>query len=221
MALRGSDVPVIARYTIALALVLACTGCVSFANYGRARVLDAGRTEAWVAPQALLVTSGSGVATRPIVDLGVRHGLTRDVELDAHASTFGVSLGPRFQLARAAAPRAGLDLALAPSIGFVAPNKLTFDVALPIGWSFARGRDLVLAPRAMAIGELGVAGFSRPVGFLLAGGSAGFLFDVTDRFAVMPEVDVLRQVLAEQGFASNVASGVGLQGGIGMLYAIP
>src|SRR6185295_19925777 len=91
----------------ACAAILAClllTGCYSFSTLARARTLAARHVEVWAAPEALIVATGSGAAIRPIVEGGVRYGLTDVVELDGRLSTFGVTLGPRVQLVRSPSP---------------------------------------------------------------------------------------------------------------------
>jgi hypothetical protein len=194
------------------------TGCYSFSNFGRARVVDEGHTEVWAAPEALVVTSGSGASIRPVADLGVRYGFTSSVELDARITSVGASVGPKLQLLRAPSRASGVDVALAPAIAFTYPDKVAAELPLLVGINLPRGDQLVMAPRIATLERFGVAGFSRPVSFAFAGGSIGYVWQVTRSFALMPEVSALAQLYAEPGFNSNVGGGLGLQSGIGFLY---
>jgi hypothetical protein len=207
---------------IAIAAVLAMSplisGCYSFSNFGRARTVDEGHVEAWAAPEALVVTSGSGTSIRPIADLGVRYGLTRSVELDARVTSVGASVGPKLSLLRAPSPSSGVDVALAPALAFTYPDKIAAELPLLVGINLPHRNQIVLAPRVAYLDRFGVPGFSRPVSFTFAGGSVGFVWQVTRSFALMPEVSALAQLYAEPGFNSNVGGGLGLQGGIGFLY---
>jgi hypothetical protein len=207
----------IAAAAAALTLPL-LTGCYSFSNYGRARVVDEGHVEAWAAPEALVVTSGSGASIRPIADLGVRYGLTHSVELDARLTSVGVSAGPKLSLLRAPSRAHGVDVALAPALGFTYPDKVAAELPLLVGINLHHRDQLVLAPRIAYLERFGVPGFSRPVSFAFAGGSLGYVWQVTRSFALMPEVSALAQLYAEPGWSSNVGGGLGLQGGIGFLY---
>ncbi len=201
-----------------LPLLLSLTGCTSFANFGRARVVDQGHVEAWVAPEALMVTSGNGVSIRPVADMGVRYGLTRSVEIDARVTSVGVGAGPKVQLRRSPSRSSGLDLALAPALSFTYADKVAAELPLLIGINLPRRNQLVLAPRVVYLERFGVPGFDRPVAFAFAGGSVGFAWTVTPAFTLMPEMSFLTQIYAEPGFNSNVGGGLGMQGGIGFLY---
>ncbi len=217
MSARGA-VRTLARVLAWSVALLPLAGCYSFSNFGRARVVDEGHVEAWVAPEALMATSGSGMSIRPIADMGVRYGLTRSVELDARVTSAGGALGPKLQLLRAPSRSSGLDLALAPALSFTYADKVAAELPLLLGINLPHRNQLVLAPRVAYLQRFGVPGFDRPVSFAFVGGSLGFAWSVTPSFTLMPELSFLTQLYAEPGFNSNVGGGLGMQGGIGFLY---
>jgi len=202
---------------IALALVLALLpACQSFSTMGRARTLDPGRVEVWLAPQALVVATDGGASIRPVGEAGLRYGLTRVVELDGKVTTLGVSLGPRLQLRRSASATRGIDLALAPAVAWTYRDKLAVELPLLLGINLPGQHQIVLGPRLVWQATLATA--PGPVSFLYAGLSVGVALRVGPRFWLMPEVAALTQVYAEPGYSSNVAGAVGLQAGIGLLF---
>jgi len=198
--------------------LFAAQGCYSFSNFGRARVVDEGHVEAWAAPEALMVTSGSGMSIRPIADMGVRYGLTHSVELDAKLTSVGASVGPKLQLLRSPSRNSGLDLSAAPALSFTYADKVAVELPLLVGINLPHENQLVLAPRVAYLERFGVPGFDRPVSFAFVGGSVGFAWSVTEHLTLMPEMSFLTQLYAEPGFNSNVGGGLGMQGGIGFLY---
>jgi hypothetical protein len=197
---------------IALALL---AGCQSFSTMGRARVLDPGRFEVWLAPAALIVATDGGASIRPIGEAGLRYGLTRAVELDGRITTLGVALGPRLQLLRSASTTRGVDLALAPAVAWTYRDKLALEVPLLVGINLPGQHQIVLGPRL--VWQASLAAVPAPVSFGFVGLSVGIALRVSQRVWLMPEVAALTQIYADPGYSSNVAGAVGLQAGIGVL----
>jgi hypothetical protein len=201
------------------ALVVACavlaTGCYSFSTLGRARTVSEGRVEVWGAPEALVVATDSGASIRPLGELGVRYGATRDVELDARVTTLGLTLGPRIQLLRAPDPTNGLDILIAPALAYTAQDKLALEVPVLFGIDLGE-HQIVIAPRLVYQMRLGVPSVGA-VNFLYAGGSIGVAIQLDSHVALMPEVAFLGQIYSDPGFTSNVSSALGVQGSIGLL----
>jgi hypothetical protein len=203
------------RSLVLLAALLA-GGCYSFSTLGRARTVGEGHYQIWGAPEALVVATGSGGSIRPVGELGVRYGATRDVELDARVTTAGLTLGPRVQLVRAPDPHEGVDVLIAPALAYTAEDKLAIELPVAVGFNFGE-HQLVLAPRLVYQMRLGALGVPGPISFLYAGGSVGFVVQLDSHVALMPELALLGQLYADPGFASNVASALGMQASIGLL----
>jgi len=201
-----------------LALTL-LSGCYSFSNLGRARTLDQGRVEVWGAPEAIVVATDTGASVRPIGEVGVRYGITDDVEFDARITTLGVTVGPRLQLHRSPDPGSGFDVALAPSLAYTYPERLALELPLVVGLNLGE-HQLVLAPRVAYQVRLDVPNVPGPVSFVYVGGALGLALRLTPNLTLMPEVAMNTEVYADRGFSSNVSGGVGLQGSLGLLVEL-
>lgn len=195
---------------------LALGGCYSFSTLGRARTVDEGRFEVWGAPAALVVATDSGASIRPVGELGLRYGATRDLELDLRVTTLGVTAGPRIQLVRSPDPHEGVDVLMAPALAYTAQDKLALELPLLVGIDLGE-HQLVIAPRLVYQMRLGAPGTAQPTSFLYAGASVGFVAQLDAHVALMPEVALLGQLYADPGFASNVADALGIQASIGLL----
>ena len=191
-------------------------GCYSFSTLGRARTVEEGHFEAWGAPEALVVATDSGGSIRPVGELGIRYGATREVELDARVTTLGLTLGPRVQLYRSPDPHQGFDLLIAPALAYTAQDKLALEVPVLFGINLGE-HQIVIAPRLVYQMRLAAPGLSVPVNFLYAGASVGVAIQLDSHVALMPEVALLGQIYADPGFTSNLASALGIQASIGLL----
>ena len=199
-----------------LLTLLLTTGCYSFSTLGRARTVQEGRIEVWGAPEALVVATDTGGSVRPVGEVGVRYGATREVELDARITTAGFTLGPRVQLVRAPDPRDGFDVLVAPALAYTAQDKLALEVPLLFGINLGE-HQIVIAPRLVYQMRLGATGVPGPISFLYAGGSIGVAIQLDAHVALMPEVALLGQIYSDPGFTSNVASALGLQASLGLI----
>jgi hypothetical protein len=201
-----------------VATAVALSGCYTFSTLGRARIVEPEHVELWGAPQALVVATSSGAGVRPIAGGGVRYGLSRVVELDGSASTSGFTLGTRLQLHRSPSEISGVDLALAPELVFTWPDKLAADLPVLFGLNLPGRNQLVLSARVAYQQQYGVGSVPHPVNFAYFGSSIGFVWQVGDHLALVPEVALLTQLYADPGFSSNVAGALGIQTGVGVLY---
>ena len=206
------------------AALLVVAGCYSYPTMARARIERPGHVELWVAPEAAIVaTPGgdgkeAGASSRPVVEGGVRYGLSDHFELDARAGTFGLGAGARIQLLRAPTPSSGIDIALAPAIEYTLPDKPAIELPVQLGINLRDRDQLVLAARVVYQQHYGVGGVSGPVSFAYAGASIGYAWQVTRCVALMPEVSLLTQIYAEPGFTSSLPDAIGIEAGLGVLW---
>jgi hypothetical protein len=158
----------------------------------------------------------AGASERPLVEGGVRYGLTDRVDLDARVGSFGASAGPRIQLVRAPTSDAGVDVALAPALAYTLPDKPSIELPVLVGWNL-RGRHQIVASARLVYqvhDEMGVGA----IGFAYAGGSLGVVWQVARKVALVPEVAALAQLYAPAGFTSELPNAVGIQAGVGVLF---
>jgi hypothetical protein len=205
-------------------LLLVIAGCYSFPTMGRARIVDPKQVEAWAAVEALIIaTPGgakqqSGASERPVVEAGIRYGLTGSVELDAHISSFAISAGTRIQLLRAPSDETGVDIALAPALAFTVPDKPAVELPVLVGFNLSGRNQIVAAARVVFQQHYGVGGVSGPINFAYAGGSVGFVWQIARHVALLPEVAVLTQIYSDPGFTSELPNAIGIQAGFGVLW---
>lgn len=169
------------RVAWAALLALLLAGCPSLLTMGPARTVPKGSTESWVAVGAyrtILVTKNDPTQERtaewmPLVDVGARIGLGGSVDLGFRAGLGSASIGPRFQLVRAASIESGVDLQLEPSLGVtgVLPggkdsiiSGFSAALALPFGLNLGHGSQLVLTPRVAQIFDRAIGDVTMPGG---------------------------------------------------------
>ncbi len=204
------------RVTAIVLMGLLASACMSFSTLGRARVVEVGRVQIYGAPEALVVATDSGASIRPIAEVGVRVGVTPELELGARVTTLGLTLGARTQLHRSPDPRSGVDVLLAPALAYTVQDKLALEAPVLIGINLG-DHQLVVAPRVTYQMRLAVPGQAAPASYLYLGVSVGLVIRLDDHVALMPEIAALGQVYADPGYASSLSSALGLQGSIGLL----
>jgi hypothetical protein len=181
-------------------------------------VVDRGHLEVWGAPEALVVaTPGgdgqeSGGSVRPMVEAGVRYGVTERIEVDGHVGTFGIAAGTRVQLVRSR-----FDLLVAPALVYTLLDKPALELPVVAGWNLGR-HQLIASARVVYQQHWGVGGVSGPVHFAYVGGSLGFAYQVSEHFALVPELALLTELYAQPGFTSELPNAIGIQAGIGILW---
>lgn len=201
----------------AVVAAILSSGCMSFSTLGRARTLPEGSWEVWAAPEAYVVAHEDGASVRPTARAGVRYGLARDVEIDVDVGPLSVAVSTRIQLVRGTGR--GVDLALQPMLSWAGPDKGAVAVVALLGVNFD-AHQLVIAPRLAYQMRVGVGGEPVPVSFLYAGASVGLALRIDRVVTLLPELSALTQVHADPGYASNLASAVGLTGAFGVLFEL-
>jgi hypothetical protein len=190
-------------------------GCYSFSTLGRAHTVGKGHVEVFAAPEALIVPSSGQVSVRPVGEAGARVGLTDRLDLEGRATTLGGALSAHVQLRRD--PK-GIDVMMAPGLQYTSPDKLALELPILFGINLPHDNEIILAPRITYQLRLDVPGFGHPMQFWFVGLSAGFAWRLVKHFTVMPEVATLTQIYAPPGFATNVASALGMQLSLGLLF---
>ncbi len=205
------------RHLVCCVWIMMLSGCYSFSQLGRARVLNARQTQVFVAPEALLIATDSGASVRPTGEVGVRYGVTRDVEFGARINVLGATLTTRIQLLRSQNSHQGVDVLLAPGLAYTVEDKLALELPLVIGFNLGE-HQLVVAPRLVYQTRTVAARTSGLISFLYTGLSLGFVGQITRDFALMPEISALVLLHADPGYATNVSNALGLQAGVGLLF---
>ncbi len=205
--------------SVACLTTLLLPGCYAFTSLGRARVLDPGKLEVFVAPEVYAVASGGGATVRPTGEVGARYGVVPGLDLGARITTLGFTLTSRVQLHRSSVPVGGIDVALAPGFAFTASDKLALELPVLVGISI-REHQVVLAPRLVYQMRVGIGGQDAPAHFLYAGGSIGVALRVDAHVSLLPEIAFLTQVYADPGFSTNLAGALGMQAALGILFDI-
>lgn len=210
------------------ALLVLATGCISFSSVQRADTLGAGRLQAAAEPGLWGSATPQGVEALPHVDASVRVGVTDRLDLGVRAGSSLLGLEAKVLLTEPGDPR--LAMSLAPGLGgvFAAGSGIGpagvvgLELPLLVGLKFAGGHELVLGPRV-----LGLLLFSgQPVqGLLGFGTSVGFSWQVTEGFALMPEVAVLAPAVGREN-ASRMLQGLNSSGvfasvKLGLIFGAP
>ena len=214
------------RLSIAALLL---TGCASFSTMSTARTLPRDATQTWLAPEFVGLTFDSGTSHEqvsvPQIELGVRRGITDDFELGGKVWLLGAAIESKLQLVRSPSPDAGIDVALAPSIGWLGFNSgdarfnvITGYLNLPIGLNVGGGSQLVVTPKAIyqryqASDSTGGGGAD----LVFLGGSLGFAMRLGNAY-VLPEISVMQPVVNPGSNDVIQYQGVVFQGGVGLLF---
>ncbi len=179
----------------AVLALLALAGCPAFTAMGPARTVGPGSSQTWVSAGAYrtILVSGTppgpvdrSVEWLPLIETGLRLGLSDSVDLTLRAGTGGASIGPRIQLVRSAKEDSGVDLLLETSVGWTSLLAGSSDdrvsgacagLALPLGVNLGGGSQVVATPRVAVVrdavlGAATLAGGSLAL-VLRTGGPAG------------------------------------------------
>lgn len=222
---------------------LLLTGCPSVSTFGLARTLNQGAVQGWVAPGgggafATETTGGTTTTTTagyPVLEGGVRYGVTDQFELGAMLGFSGVAVDGKIALLRSLSMEKGLNLSLDPGVGFigygasVSGGSSSFvgvlNLYLPIlfGIDFG-GHELVLGPRLLdqvLFGNVtsGSSSSSGTEDVLYVGGSIGFAIRASSVVRILPEISVGVPVWASfNGVSGSGFGGLAFQGGIAILF---
>ncbi len=219
-------------------------GCASTSTMGLARTLNKGAVQGWVglegggiiaAPASTgSTTAGAGIGY-PMIEGGVRVGASDHVELGARLGFNGIGLEGKFALLRSPTMDRGINLSLAPQVGFfgigigpVFVGSLTAQLPLLIGIDFG-GHELVLGPKLfnqvyfVGVSDSGSGG-GAVVNLLSAGASVGFAIKAGP-VRIVPEVSAVVPFFATGAITgvSGAATGTGVggvifQAGVGLLF---
>ena len=222
---------------------LLLTGCPSVSTFGLARTLNQGAVQGWVAPGgggAIATSSSGGTSTTatagyPVLEGGVRYGVTDQFELGAMLGFSGVAVDGKIALLRSLSMEKGFNLSLDPGVGFigygasVSGGSSSFvgvlNLYLPIlfGIDFG-GHELIIGPRLLDQVLFGnvTSGSSSTGGtedVLYVGGSVGFAIRASSVVRILPEVSVGVPVWASfNGVSGSGFGGLAFQGGIAILF---
>lgn len=208
-------------------------GCASFSTMSTARTTPRDTTQVWIAPELVGMTFDTGspperqALSVPQFEFGVRRGITDDVELGAKLWLLGAAFESKFQVVRSETQDSGVDVAIAPSVGWLGFNSgdgggnfnvVTGYLNVPVGINVPGGSQLVLTPKAiyqryMASGS----GSSGSAGLLFLGGSVGYAWKLGTMY-ILPELSVMQPVVNPASTDVIRYDGVVFQGGVGFLF---
>jgi hypothetical protein len=169
-----------------------------------------------------------GVEALPHIDASVRVGVTDRLDLGVRAGSSLLGLEAKVLLTEPQDPRLAVSLVPGAGGGFVADTGigpagvLGLELPVLVGFKVAGGSELVLGPRVMGL----VLFSGQPVrGALLLGTSVGFSWQVTEGFALMPEVALLAPVMGREN-TSQMLSGLNPSGvfgsfKLGVIFGVP
>jgi hypothetical protein len=193
------------RAPAALGLVLLAAGCASFVRLDPARTAPPGKREVAFAP-SFYVGRADGTAFN--VDLLIRNGLSERTDVGVRFDLLGAAADLKWQVVRASDPSRGVDLAVAPTLGYGADvswqgsntstSAWNWQVGLPVLIGINLGCcQLTLTPELL---YQRVA--ALPDGVLDAGGTVGFGKMGGSGFGVYPVVAVWKALDARQPLTS-------------------
>ena len=211
---------------VAAGACFALIGCSSFTTYKTATPLRKGKTMTVVAPQVNAAgPKETGKAPFPEVAVSVRHGLTDKLEvggtlsglpLGQAMSALGFEAQGKRHMWRSSSGR--VDVALAGGVGYqvFATSGATFEMIhanLPVIVGINLGRhQLVLAPNLSW--QRWYSTGARPVDVGAYGSSLGFRWQVSRRFAILPEFSWARSPTALTKYDNTIL----LHAGIGLVF---
>jgi hypothetical protein len=203
--------------------IAALSACSSFTTYKTARPLSKGATQTLVAPQ--LDSAGpkdTGKAPFPEIAVSVRHGITERIEvggtltvlpLGEAMQTLGFEGLGKLHLHQTRGGR--VDLAVGAGAGYrvYSSSGAVFEmvhasVPLIVGINLRRSDQLVIAP-AVAWQRWYSTG-ARPVDVPSLGVSLGYRWQISQRFALMPEMTLASSPTALAGFGDTAMAHVGI-----------
>ncbi|MFT3712112.1 MAG: hypothetical protein QM817_31095 [Archangium sp.] len=235
------------RVHVMALLAVTSMGCVSTSTMGLARTLNRGAVQGWVAGEGggiitanTTASTPTGVPTGttgtgyPMIEGGVRVGVSDHAELGARLGFSGIGLEGKFAILRSPTMDSGFNLSIAPQVGFFGlgvaglfAGNLSAQLPVLMGIDFA-GHELVFGPKLL--NQLFLVGITTSSGtgtaavdLLSAGASVGIALNVGP-LRLMPEVSFVVPFFASgvvSGATGASAVGVGgfiFQAGLGVLF---
>jgi hypothetical protein len=203
------------RAALPVVLLAGACGCASMSTLDRARTLSKGQVRISPAAGTIGSVSDEGSAFHPRAELGLGYGAEEGVEVFGKLWYAGVTGGTKVRVTQSGSEDSGVDVAIAPAVGWQWSDKYSFELPLLAGLNTGSGNQLVMAIRPSYVAWASPGGLDRPVSFVFLGGSLGFWWRVADSFALVPEVAWAGNVFAEEGFGTLTAGGLGLQLSLG------
>lgn len=207
-------------------------GCASFSTMSTARTVPRDTTQMWVAPEIVGMTFDTGSPPErqsfsvPQFELGFRRGVTDDVELGAKLWLLGAALESKVQVVRAESQDSGIDVAIAPSVGWLGFNSgdgggnfnvLTGYLSIPIGFNVPGGSQLVVTPKAIYQRYMASGDGGGSAGLMFLGGSLGYAWKLGTMY-VLPEISLMQPVINPSTSEVIRYDGFVFQGGLGFLF---
>lgn len=209
-----SSVRAACSLAVALGLLL-MVGCSSFTTYRTARPVPKGRTQTLVAPQM----SGAGPretqkAPFPELAVSVRHGLTHKLELGGTLTVLPLGQAMRELGVEATAKRHVLasaggrwDVAVAGGLGYrtFASSGALFEMvhaSIPLIVGVNLGDDQIVIAPTLAWQRWYATG-AHPVDIPSFGASLGYRWQISPRFALLPEISGATSPTAMSGFGET------------------
>lgn len=185
--------------TVALIASLATLGCASYGGHLSATPVPPGKNEWQIAADAVLLDRGSGPQVLPNPELGLRFGLTPNLDLGGRLNAGSLEINSVMRVVETSA----LDLALVPGVfaGFVPATNPDTGVmqagalaSVLLGLHLSSHVDLVLGARghaAYAFPLTALRGEAAGAKMLyMPGASAGIRVQLGRKVSLMPEITV-------------------------------
>jgi hypothetical protein len=176
-----------------LLLMTASLGCASATTLGTARTLEPG----------VLQPSVSVKAPMPLLEVGVRRGLTESVDVGARVGGYfstpmtvlSVAADSKVQLRRSVDPGSGWDFAVVPGAGYEQAvvggqrlHSVHFSLPLLLGKNLGR-HQLIFGPRL--IDQILWNRDSETINVLFYGTSVAFAWRISEKVQLIPEASLL------------------------------
>lgn len=210
----------------AVAYAAVGTGCIAMGSAQKADTLGKGHVQFGIEPGAIGGTVGNQFGVLPDFNAAVRFGVTDTIDLGLRAGTTLLELQTKFLLTDPS--NESLAISLAPSIngiylgiggGGTSTGGGMVNVQIPalVGVKFGSGSELVVGPRInnmMLFGGAsnGTSSSSSLIYQLTAGASLGVALQLTDFFALMPEVSFMVPLVTTARATSGSTSGGAIGG---------
>lgn len=194
----------------ALSLLGGAVGCGSYSTLDRARTLDPGRVRLMPAIGAIGGAESGGAGFAPRFEVALGYGARENVEVFGKVWYGGFVGGTKVQAIRSESAM-DVELSFAPALGWHWSDKLSFDLPILGGLNIGRNDQLVFAIRPSYIAWVDALGPGQPASFFQLGGTIGYWFQPADFVALLPEVALVGNLYATEGFSSPTGDGVGMQ----------
>lgn len=196
------------------ASALQLLGCASLGGVQRADTLGKGNYQVGIEPgAAALVVPGTQPLMFPVVDVSARFGVTDGIDLGARVGTgTGLEVQGKFLLTKPGDPNLAVSFAptfggFAIGVGGAAVALLGLNLPVLVGIKLGE-HELILGPRLYSWYFGGGGGGQSAGGLVLMPGmSVGFAAQLSDSFALIPELSFVVPVGAAAGVSQALGGG--------------